>query len=203
MRAVFGGFQGAFRAILGLALALTLAACLPTAQNPLPTSETEPLDRRLMGAWIGSIDDEDQPVFLHFVETVERKLKAILVTAQTADEADGGWAEFDVTSSRLTNGHYLNVYWTESDGQPVEELNGFHLMRYTLNDEGVLALYFADADRFETAIQDGTLAGSVSSSGLSRTIRITASSAELAAFVDAQPPGDLFPELYGEFKQAI
>ncbi|MCG8403666.1 MAG: hypothetical protein MI923_00580, partial [Phycisphaerales bacterium] len=190
MRAVFGGFYGAFRAVWSLGLALALAACLPTAQNPLPTSETEPLDRRLMGAWIGTIEDEEEPVFLHFVETVERKIKAILVTVQTTGEPDGGWAEFDVTSSQLANGRYLNVYWTENDGQSVEELNGFHLMRYTLSDDGVLALYFADAEKLETAIQDGTLAGNVSSSGLSRTIRITASSAELAAFVEAQPPGE-------------
>ena len=185
------------------ALAIFLAACLPTAQNPLPVSADHPLDKALYGAWIGSVEDEEDPVLLHFLETVDGKHKAILVTVQTPDDSDGGWAEFDVTSSTLSNGNFLNLYWTESDGEAVEELQGFHLMRYELGADDTLSLFFIDGDMIAEAIEEGALDGTVSSSGMTKSIRMTASSEKLAAYIESQNPMKLFAEAYGTFKPAF
>ncbi len=189
----------AFAAIL----TLLVAACLPTSQNPLPVSADAPLDPALFGAWIGTLEDEESPVFLHFIKTVEGNHKAILVTVQTPEEPDGGWAEFDVTSSSLSNGKFLNLYWTENDGNAVEELQGFHLMRYELDTKDTLSLFFIDGDKVADAIDTGALDGTVSSPGMTRSVRITASSENLATYVTFQKPMELFSETYGTFKPAL
>ena len=184
-------------------LGFVVSACVPTSENSLPVSADMPLDTVLYGAWLGQVDAEDDPVFLHFVKTQDGNSKAILVTVQRDGEPDGGWAEFDVTSSKLTNGTYLNVYWTESDGQAVEDLNGTHLIRYVLDADGKLSLYFIDADLVREAIDDGALAGEVKSSGMTTQIRITATSDALAVFVESKDPDTLFSEFYGSFEKAI
>ena len=183
--------------------AVFVTACLPTSENPLPISAEAPLDRALFGAWIGNIDGEDEPVFLHFIETADQKTKAILVTVQTPEDTDGGWAEFDVTSSALPNGTFLNLYWRRSDGERVEDLPGIHLVRYRMNTEGALELYMINADLAEQAINEGALEGTVTSSGMTRSIRMTASSEDLAAYVSAQNPSELFSDYYGTFKPAL
>ncbi len=187
---------------IGYIVAL-LAACVPTSENPLPVSADTPLDTALYGAWLGQVDAEDDPVFLHFVKTQDGNNKAILVTVQDEGEPDGGWAEFDVTSSSLASGTFLNLFWTESDGEPVEDLKGIHLVRYILDTDGKLSLYFIDADLLQEAIENGTLEGDITSSGLTNRIRITASSDALADFVDSNDPDTLFSEFYGSFKKAI
>ena len=184
-------------------LGFVVSACVPTSENPLPVSPDAPFDSVLYGAWLGKVDAEDDPVFLHFVKLQNGSSKAILVTVQDEGEPDGGWAEFDVTSSSLANGTFLNLFWTESDGEPVEDFNGIHLVRYILDADGKLSLYFMDNELVYDAIEDGTLAGEIKSSGLTSRARMTASSDALADFIESKDPDILFSEFYGSFEKAI
>ena len=194
----FGGES--VRVFLAGLLLVVLSACVPTSENPLPVSAEQPLSPQLLGSWIGRLEDEDGPVFLHFVETNDSKTMAVLINGATEDDPESGWAEFRATSSELTNGTYLNLYWTENDGEPVEDFPGYHLMRYLIDEDGNLTLYFIDSDILDDAIDSGALAGEIKSSGMTRSVRITASTDDLAAFVQSHDAETLFPELYGTFR---
>lgn len=197
------GISARFSAAFCVFMAFAVSACLPTSENPLPVSPTTPLDRALLGSWIGELADEDEPVLLNFIETANQKTMAILINIATPEDSESGWAEFEATSANLTNGTYLNLFWTENDGEAVEDLQGYHLMRYEIDDEGTLLLFFIDHEILSEAIEDGELAGEILSTGLSKTARVTASTEDLATYVESQDAALLFPEFYGAFKPAI
>ena len=70
-----------------------------------------------------------------------------------------------------------------------------------MTDEESLELRWISEDKLQEALENGSLKGQSSGSGFTRTLRVTATSEELSAFIRSQPIDELFDETIGGFKR--
>ncbi len=182
----------------GLALALLAAqgACVPESRHPLTEPESSVIDQRLVGLWVGRFGDAN--AYLHFVPKNEREMAIIAVSRGV--EGESGWSVFTMVSGAIGETWYMSVKGRLDDGEPWREGGGFLLCRYRISGEGELSLWMLAAEAAASAIAGG-LGGKVEKGRCFDDIEITASTAELAAYVAAADPETLFSDPIGSFRR--
>ena len=170
---------------------LLLAGCVPTSENPIVTKNGRN-DPALAGAWRGKMEDGG-PVYIHFLQTKDGGLSALLVTGGETSAADQGWAAFTIVTAEVNGTRYISALWDLNDGKPVEAREkGYHLMRYAILPDGALQLSAVNEEKLKAAVQAGKVEGQIEGEGGSGEVRLTASSEKLVKFLKQADPADLF-----------
>jgi hypothetical protein len=181
-------YEGRRMKHLACLLLLGLAACVPVATNPAGDAAHAVFDARLQGAWRAVGKPGDAPLYAYVGPADEdaRGVQAVLVE----QKADGGWkvdAYHGITTRRGDHG-LLSVRYEE----PGNPMHGWVIMRYAVPAPGRIELRPLDGERLAAAVRAGKLAGAVSKDVLGAAVRLTASSAELIAFLDSPEGEELF-----------
>lgn len=180
-----------------------LSACIPTSENPITSQDSIPPDDRLLGAWKGYFGDDDEAAFLHIVDfgdETQAAYRAVMIGYDEDTPQDGGIARFDITTAKIDDNTFMNARWLTDDDKPVEdEMVGFYLVRYIMMDDKSLTLRWISEEKFQSAVEEGSLRGESTGSGFMQSLRVTATSEELTAFIRSQSVDDLFDETIGAF----
>ncbi len=157
-------------------LALFLAGCVPCSDNPLtaPPGEREGTTA-LVGTWFWS--ESGETGFIHIGKDRDSNLMRLLMI----DIKENGAMErleFSGHPSFLQGNRYLNL----KQADPEARCGGYLFVKYGL-EKDALVLHLMDSVVIKKAIESGVLKGEVKESNFSSTVRITASSKELEAFV--------------------
>jgi hypothetical protein len=169
-------------------LLLGLAACVPVSTHPAGDAADAVFDARLQGAWRAVGKTSDAPLYAYVGPGGDdaHDIQAVLVE----QKADGGWKvdEYRGITTRRGDHGLLSVRY-EEPGNPV---HGWVIMRYALPASARIELRPLDRERLAAAVHAGQLAGTVSRDVLGDEVRLTASSAELVAFLDSAEGEKLF-----------
>jgi hypothetical protein len=175
------------------AIALSLAACLPVATNPIQGTATTTADPRLAGTWQGRFGDAgEEPVYLHILPQVDGTL-TILTVQQGPNNSE--WGQYSATSAEVADTTYLNVRLVATNGK-IEDSNFsrfFTLVRYVVSDTK-LDVFLIDEQKIAAAIESGQIKGEVKREQFGSDVTITAESAEIDAFLAKSDPKALFAE---------
>lgn len=188
-----------------------LSGCLPTSENPILVPGQPAVDERLLGMWFGPLEEDEDPVYLHFLpvdsnrdETHPGGMDIVMVLQPDEPGDDTGWAVFYALSAQIAGHSYLSMEFRIDSGEDVVDgMRGYHLFRTQLNQDGTLTLLAVDEDRMEEIIESGHLKGDLDKGTFFPEIRITASSKELATFLGSEQADTLFTKVMGPFRRAI
>lgn len=183
----------AVRVLAALAIVAMLAACVPTTRHPLIGPEGGVTDGRLTGLWTGVVDK--QRVYFHFIAQDEDGFH-LLGATHGGPEERGGWSAYDVRTARLGAARYLSVKLLVDDGKVVDDDERFLACRYRIGPTGELLVWTMSEEPVILDIEAGKLAGEVDQGRFATSIDITATTAELAAYVAAADPERVFADLF-------
>lgn len=187
------------RAALGAVLTLMVAACVPTAENPIVTDGPK-TDKDIVGTWHGTSDD-GASLYMHVLKRNDDQLGIILVIANDEADARDEWAAFRVVTAQIGEQRYMSALWDLNDGEPVKGREvGYHLLRYSLEPDGSLAIEQVNEEKLVAAVRDGLIPGTIENTDWNEEVRVTASSQELVAYLKTINPEDLFDRPFGRFK---
>jgi len=162
-----------------LALCALLGAC-PESMNPVSAVATARPDPRLFGTWSAIMEGDRVSLRVWSSE-------AGLTNALLTEHQEGGRTKSDLYEafpSRVGDLEVVNV--KELDGKD----HGWSVLKYEVS-ERELTLWMTDFDAVRGDIKAGKLKGIAEEGALGET-RITASSAQLAAYLAAADPKRLF-----------
>lgn len=170
--------------------ALTLSACFVTSVHRVDGTGVD-ADPALIGTWRGLDEDGkvEKDVFLHVIGHKSGEgLGLALIDKNSFMILDG-------TTVQAGPYRYLNATFKEIPGMTGEDraLLGLHIIKYEVKGR-TLHLSLMDSTKVADAIEDGALKGKVEGSGLSRTVRLTASSEELNAFFSKPQSAQYFQD---------
>lgn len=187
------------RAVLSVWLALMVAGCVPTAENPIVTDGPK-TDKDIVGTWHGTTDD-GASLYMHVLKRNDDQLGVILVISNDEADARDEWAAFRIVTAQVGEQRYMSALWDLNDGEPVKGREvGYHLLRYSLEPDGSLAIVQVNEEKLVAAVRDGLIAGKIENTDWNEEVRVTASSQELVAYLKTINPDDLFDRPFGRFK---
>lgn len=179
-----------------LLAALLLCSCVPPESlHPLSDPAQQQADPRLSGTWTGDVNGSR--TVLHLFPKTGPFLDLVLV----GDDGEKGAVvlTFDAFPSVIGSRTYLNLRrktFLPPYADATELAPTYIFARYELRRDGALTLWTMDDGPAKQAVAAGTLAGSVGE----HAVQLTASTAQLAAFVAAADDAQLFHRL-GTFKK--
>lgn len=166
---------------------LLLAGCIPDAENPLTAPDKASLDHSLLGTWGWQEDDESG--FIHIgLDERSRRLRVVMVDFDKEREIE--ISAFIGHTSSLDGKKYLNLKW---DHPAQADIAGYIIVKYRVNSTS-LGIALMDGNVVETAIESGSLDGSLEKGKASYQLHITAGQNRLRAFV-VENDKALFPEM--------
>lgn len=171
-------FQRAVTFSAMILAALTLSACFVISANRIDGSGPD-ADPVLIGTWRGLNEDGtvEKGVFLHVIaHKTGEGLGLTMVDKDSTMVLDG-------TTVQAGPYRYLNATFKKISGASDDEtlMLGLHIIKYEVKGK-TLSLWLMDPTEVADAIEDKKLKGTVEGSGMSKTVRLTASSEELNAF---------------------
>jgi hypothetical protein len=172
------------------AAALTLSACFVISANRIDGSGPD-ADPALIGTWRGLNEDGtvEKDVFLHVIaHKTGEGLGLTMVDKDSTMLLDG-------TTVQAGPYRYLNATFKQISGASDDEalMLGLHIIRYEVKGKK-LSLWLMDPAQVGDAIQNGKLKGTIEGSGMSKTVRLTASSEDLNAFFSKQDAAQYFQD---------
>ncbi len=186
---------------------LGLQGCVPTSEEPIVVPGQPVSDSRLLGVWYGPFDEDDDPVYLHFLAADPNRaenhpggMDILMVMQPREADDDAGWGILYALTAEVAGRSYLSIEYRVSDGEEVEELRGYHLFRYEIHENGTLQLLGVNEDLLEELIESGAVEGDVDDGGFITDIRVTASTEDLVTFLKTDDAGPLFSESLGPFR---
>lgn len=188
----------AARVVAAFAIMALLAACVPTTRNPLLGPEDGVTDGRLTGLWTGMVDK--QRVYFHFIAQNDDGYHVLGLT-HGGPEEHGGWSAYGVRTVRLGEARYMSVEPLVDDGKLVDDDERFIACRYRIGPTGELLIWTMSEEPVILDIEAGKLAGQVDEGRFGTSIDITATTAELAAYVAAADPERVFADLFVTLKR--
>lgn len=184
-------WQCLWRGGLMALLAGWLLGCVPTSENPIAPPGARP-DRDIVGTWRGTLED-GAPIYLHLLRRADTMLGALLVTKDEAPESRDEWAAFRIITAEVASHRYMSALWDYNDGEAVSGIEkGYHLLRYTLEPDGSLALFQVNEEKLIEAVRAGRVAGTIEESQWTAEVRLTATTEALVAFLAQSDPLSLF-----------
>ena len=176
-------------------VALALASCSPPeSPNPLSDPATAKADKRLDGIFVGRLGDTDGMVRL--VPKEGARFDLVLVV----DDSPKGAVvlTYDAFPTALAGKTYLNLRrktFTDTYAEKFELSPDYIFARYEFDKSGALTLWTMDSSPVSAAVKEGKLKGKEGD-----PVKLTASTEELAAFVSAAKPDELWHP-FGTFKK--
>ena len=193
------------RAMLLIAsLLLLLNACCPlTSVHPLGDPQKADYDSRLEGVWRQEF--EKDYVMLHIGKARNGRIQVIAIEHDENGKVD--YDGFTVSGIYLKNHYYLDIDIAQLTPKHQEGQKGHVIISYSLSDDNTLVLSTLELDPVAAAIQAKKLTGEIiyqksakpskesTSAPPSPKIEcayITDTSDNLAKFISASDPGQLF-----------
>ena len=172
-----------------LLLCALLAGCLPESRNPIASPRDSFLDTRLEGAW-ATRDGKGPFDYYHFQH--EKAAPWIRIVGVAHDETKGlGVVTYDALSARIGSQTYLSFRALSEDGTAVHRR--FSFARYDFDWLGRLRIYpLVSESQLADAVRSGRLRGTVKGKRSSETVKLTDTSARIAAFIAAPDAKGLF-----------
>lgn len=170
--------------------ALTLSGCFVTSANRVDGTGVD-ADPALVGTWRGVDEDGkiEKDVFLHVIaHKTGEGLGLALIDKDSFMILDG-------TTVQAGPHRYLNATLKEMAAVSAEDraLLGLHIVRYQVKGKS-LKLWLLDAAKITDAVEDGMIKGQVEGSGMTKSVRLTASSEDLNAFFSRPDAAQYFQE---------
>ena len=179
-----------------LILSLLVACEPPESKNPISDPHTAKSDPRLLGTWMGHMDQSD--CFLHVVPAGGARVDVVLVAP---DRAHGAVTlHFSGFASTVGGKSYLNLQRKRFDGRWADKSElepAWILARYAFGRDGQLTLSYLDDDAVKKHVAAGELEGAVRPDG----VQLTASTASLVAFFEHAHDPKLFVSLGTRFRR--
>jgi len=172
--------------VLRVMLALSfvfLGGCLVVFREPLPVNEQPPM--ALLGEW-SRTNEWGEQMFLTISRVGEQSFKARLM-AGSPDNLEGA-EEYDFTVNR--SGHR----WYFSMRMPKRFGDSFAVGGFEITSRNELVLYSLDDQVFVDEVQAGRLAGQVIEMNGQESALVTATTAEVQAFLNDPENSDVFVE---------
>lgn len=184
----------------GMLAVLVVAACVPTSEHPIRSGP--PADKDIVGTWHGTLED-GAAIYLHILRRTDDQLGAILVIGSDEAESRDEWAAFRIVTAKVGEQRYMSALWDLNDGEPVKGREiGYHLLRYALEPDGSLAIHSVNEEKLLAAVRDGLLDGKIDKTDWNEEVRVTASSEQLAAYLQTIDPAVLFDHPFAKLKLA-
>lgn len=160
-----------------------LSGCLVVFREPLPSNEPPPL--ALLGEWARTNEWGEQ-MFLQISRADENTFKARLM-AGSPDNLDGA-EEYTFTVNRSGPRWYLTAHLPKRFG------NNFGVGGFEISSSNELILYSLDDELFVSEVESGRLAGQVIEIAGEKSALVTASTAQVLAFLNDPANSDAFVE---------
>ena len=189
--------------LLLAAASLLFAGCFPESVNPLSTPATSLIDQRLEGVYLAvdkseAAKKERSYWHFHYRGTSDgahgvRRSTTFLEILSVGHEPERGLDldRYEALTTKIAGRDYLSFIRLPIDGtkkQPV--LYGF--ARYEFGWRGDLRIWLADEVAFAAAIKAGRIRGQVFGTHTVTGVKLTDTTAHLAAFIAAGDPEKLF-----------
>ena len=181
--------------------ALLLAGCLPESKNPLSTPSASRIDARLEGAFAARDTDHKGKVdYWHFHYRGLRteagapdRTTPWLEVLTVEPRKDGGLKteRYEALTTRLGGHDYFSFIELPDSGGKKKALP-YSFARYEVTWRGDLHVWLASEKAFAAAVKAGQLRGQVIPGKFGDSVKITDTTAHLAAFVAAGDPKVLF-----------
>jgi len=201
-------------ALICLSLGVFLSACLPTSENPIVKRSQSVIDDRLIGSWFGTLEDDDDFLYLHIFEAdideedddapYPEGMRMVMVSHPDRPGSDGGWAVMHGLSARNDERGVLSLWFEDDSGKQVDdELEGWHLYGYTFDNQNRMIIRGIDTDAVSELIEDGKLPGTFEKTRFFTDLRITASTDALVKLFESVEWNTLLEEEYGVFERQM
>ena len=158
----------------GLILVFLMTSCVTDSEQPLSPPESAQQDKRLTGVWAGKLLDEDDILWLHFIEAKDSMTDVVWV----GSEEEGAELLFCKMHPTIIGEHrYMNLkpYVPENYAAPelIEEMEEFNylLVKYELSDD-ILKIWML-TNAIGDAIEQGELEGTIEKGKWMDNITIT------------------------------
>lgn len=179
------------RALAVLAFAaLTLSACFVVSNNRVDGTGVD-ADPALIGTWRGLDEDGkvEKGMFLHVIAHKSGEGLGLALID------DNSFMILDATTVQAGPYRYLNATIKDMPGTSDADraLLGLHIVRYEVKGK-TLKLWLLSAPEVTRAVESGLLKGTTEGSGMSKTVRLTASSEELNAFFSKADSSQYFAD---------
>lgn len=176
-------------AILAFA-AVTLSACFVTSVHPVGGTGDD-ADPALAGHWRGLDEDGkvEKDLFFHIIAPKPGVgLRLAMIDKSSFMFLEGATVQAGPH-------RYLNATLKDITGSSEQDraMLGLHLIRYEVKGR-TLNLWLLDSTEVADAIASGLLKGNVKGSGMSKSVRLTATSEELTAFFSKPDAPKYFQE---------
>jgi len=179
---------------LGLVLVLLLGGCLVETENtladpdPKAKAKAKAKDDKLVGSWYSAESGEVVMFQLAADESGSGTYHAVYAAVRAGAEKPVDFEHYKVWLTVLNGQNYLNVVRTGGTGTSPKTM----IAAYDHGADGTLALRLMDMKFVAAAIEAGKLKGRVKKGQYVDEVTITATRAELAAFVAASRRDELF-----------
>ena len=177
---------------LRMALALlcaSIAGCLPESKNPIASPRDSFLDVRLEGAWQAR-EDGESPAYYHFRH--QKSAPWIRIISVGPEQRQGlSVISYDALSTRLGAHTYLSFRALSEDGKIGR--SGYNFARYDFDWLGRLRIYaLVSESELGDAVRSRRLRGTVKGTASDAHVKLTDTSAHIAAFIVASDAKRLF-----------
>ncbi len=165
-----------FRWALAAGLSVSIAACVPEFETAL--SEGPAADPAVLGTWTAAVQDDNETMLIDIAVAGD----GITVTMRDPKGSDEKLA-FKGRTAEVNGVRYVSL--TPDDPEKMGAGGakvGYLLFRYALDGEAI-KVWGLDTQAVAKAVESGKLKGTVTGSGTDTQPKITATSAEVAAFL--------------------
>jgi hypothetical protein len=165
--------------------ALVLAGCLPESANPITPPEQGLDAPELHGLWRSEM--AETTLYVHVLRGAGPELEIVAVghDADNTGSADLYVGHVSAVGPR----RYLNL--RPADAQ-ADAAAPYWIFGYERGDDDGITLLFLSADTLARAVDDGRLTGEVTTDSVGRSVRLTASGEEIAAYLNETATKELF-----------
>jgi hypothetical protein len=172
--------------LLALALGIMLSACsIVTIRHPVGEPVSDDVGKEVEGLWsLESGEDPDDP-YAHYCYVKYLKDGAFRVAQLLWEEEKFRLYEWTGLLTKHDKALYLNVRANETK---TEAPPAYYVLRMQGGSSRIMVLWVPRFSAFADAVQSGQLAGQQTKD----EVTITASKADLEAFLKARSAGDLF-----------
>lgn len=172
----------------GLVLVLLTSACLVETENTLSDPDPKALDEKLLGTW-HSADGGEVTLFSAAADDSNNgTYKIVYAAIRAGAEKPVEFEHYSAWRTVLDGKVYLNVVRSGGNSNTPKTM----IVTYDLGADGTLALRVMNAKFLAAAIDAGKLKGKVKQGDYVEAVTITATRAELVAFVAASDRNALF-----------
>jgi hypothetical protein len=165
-------------ALLLIAASFVLSGCFVTSQNPVQGGGVD-ADPEILGLW-RNIDNEGKPErnYLHIIRNKDGEGVTILMVEEDK------YMAIKATTVRIGANRFFNAMIVPQPDTPEEDKSvlGIHIVRYEVT-RNTMRFQLMDNGALTKAVEAKILAGKIEGSGMTKSVRLTATTEELSAFL--------------------